>query len=234
MTITTTPLPAQEDWSLDRQALPDFLVLFAAMHDAMRRDAARLERAIRDVAPEQPAVLALRAWWQRYADVIVHHHHREDELVWPALEARAPEFAAAQAPLHVDHDALDLAMSAVDTALAAMAARPEADEVRRGATDAAAAFRSLLLDHLRREESLAFPLLARTYTAEEYEALEQQMRKGSSLRQIAFEVPWVLDEAGPRVLALADEAVPAIMRALLRLSWTRRYRRVAGPVREVA
>lgn len=231
---TTASLHASPSAAIDRGELPDFLRLFAAMHDAMRRDAGRLDRAIPTLASPREAE-RLRAWWQRYAGVIVHHHQREDELVWPALEQRAASFVTSQAPLHDDHHALDRVMDTVDAALSTLCDdRVDFESARTAAADAAGAFRALLVDHLAREEALAFPLLAQTYTAEEYDALEQRMRKGTSLRAIGFEVAWVLDDVDPRLAALADEVLPAIMRVLLRFSWKPSYERIAAPIREVA
>lgn len=231
---TSASLHAPSTPAFDRDELPDFLVLFSAIHDAMRRDAARLERAV--LAVDAPSgARSLRSWWQRYAGVIVHHHHREDELVWPALEQRSASFAEDQAPLHEDHAVLDRVMASVDAALAALSdERVDFHDARRATADAASAFRTVLVDHLHREEQLAFPLLARTFTPEEYEALEKQMRKGSTLREAAFEVPWVLEHASPRCVAMADEVMPAVMKAFLRLSWRRRYERVAAPILEAA
>ncbi len=231
-TNTAASLHHVPDGAVDRDTLPDFLMLFASLHDAMRRDAARLEAAVAGVDPS--AVQPLRSWWHRFAAVITHHHHREDDVVWPALEARAPGFAADAAPLHEDHEALDRAMGAVRTTLAALEPGQDAEWARRDAFRAVIDFRSILVDHLAREEALAFPLLVATYTAEEYAELERQLRRGTSLRAAAFEVPWVLDGASPRVLALADEALPGPMRACLHLWWERSYRRIAAPVRGVA
>ena len=81
MTRTPTTHPTQRGL---HDTLPDFLTLFASMHDAMRRDMARLERAVAGV-DGPPDARALHAWWQCFAGVIVQHHRREDDLVWPAL-----------------------------------------------------------------------------------------------------------------------------------------------------
>ena len=180
----------------ERQALPEFLTGFMAIHDAMRRDADRLVALSEQLRSPASAALgsALVAWWSRVEGAIVHHHEAEDGIVWPDLVVRRPEFADRRAELEVDHHALDEAMLAVRRALIAMAGGHDEVVSRH---EALTGFARLLDDHLRREEAAAFPLLAVAVTPEEYAALERRLGDGSSLGRIAFELPWVLDERDP-------------------------------------
>ena len=93
-------------------------------------------------------------------------------------------------------------------------------------------FATLLVDHLRREEAAAFPLIADSFTNEEFREIEEQMSKQLSLGQSVFEIPWVLESAEPSVRALADELLPAPVRLLNRLWFTPRYRRLVATLFE--
>jgi hypothetical protein len=89
-----------------------------------------------------------------------------------------------------------------------------------------------LLVHHAREEAAAFPRLARTYTAEEYAQLEQQLLKGTSLRLMAFEPAWVFDGVDPAVAHEMLTDVPASIRWLRRFVFVPAYRRLAAGLNE--
>jgi iron-sulfur cluster repair protein YtfE (RIC family) len=207
--------------TLVRHELPMFLTAFAAMHDAMRRDAARLVAAVPQLGSPHEAG-ELSAWWHRFAGVIVHHHQREDDIVWPALTGRATDFADDMAVLVDDHHELDRAMARVGETLTSLAAGAAAEA---DASAAALAFADILIAHLAREEAAAFPRLAACFSAEEYEAIEKEITAGNSLAHVAFEFPWVLDEAAPEVVDHIKAMVPGWGLALNRMVFTPRYHR---------
>lgn len=214
--------------TLPGHELPDFLVPFSGMHRAMRRDAARLGRVLgRGDAVDSG--LPLLRWWTRFERVIVHHHEREDEVIWPELVRRSPEFADARTVLTEDHARLDQAMHQVAVALTLLA-RPVDDSALSRSADAACRFVQVLGEHLDREERAAFPLLGRCFTEAEYVELEDRIQQGSPLRDAVFELPWVLDGAPADVRAAVDEKVPAPMQLVNRLWWTPVYRRATRPV----
>ena len=53
--------------------------------------------------------------------------------------------------------------------------------------------RTLLLDHLRHEETDALPLLQRTLTVADFAATEAAAQKAYPVRTLPFLVPWVAD-----------------------------------------
>jgi hypothetical protein len=63
-----------------------------------------------------------------------------------------------------------------------------------------------------------------------HEEIEQQLVQGTSMRQMAFEIPWVFEGVDPaRVQGLLAPA-PFLAKVLYRLLFVRQYRRIAGPV----
>jgi hypothetical protein len=213
--------------TMDHTTPPAFLEGFAAMHDAMRRDADRLPRAAAAVRTEADAA-ALGRWYGRFRATIEHHHEREDAVVWPELGRRDTSFQAEQPSLLDDHHRLDHALEAVTAALA------DRSSGRTTTNDAMVAAASslgeLLVDHLAREEAAAFPRIAVEFTAEEYEALERQLLKGTTLAALAFEVPWVLEGMDPARFESMRAGAPMAIRVLHRLVFRRRYESVAAPM----
>ena len=205
---------------LPRTDLPEFLTAFAAMHDAMCRDADRLVQA----APRATAtdLRPLHPWWIKFEQTIVHHHEREDHVVFPRLADRAASFEAARQQLHEDHEELDRTMAALGGAIE----RADVD----GFGTASVVFRDVLVDHLGREETVVFPALVEHLGAEEFTAIEHEMQEGTSMRHMAFELPWALEGTGERMDAMVAELLPAPVRFLNRVVFTPRYRRLSAPL----
>jgi hypothetical protein len=217
--------------TMDHTTLPAFLEGFAAMHDAMRRDADRLPRAAAGVRTKADAV-ALGRWYARFRATIEHHHEREDAVVWPELGRRDPSFEDAQPELLEDHHRLDLALEAMTAGLA------DRSSGRTNTNDAmvaaATSLGELLVDHLAREEAAAFPRIAVEFSSAEYEAIERQLLKGMTLASLAFEVPWVLEGMDTARFESMRSEAPIVIRVLHRLVFRRRYELVAAPVLAVA
>jgi iron-sulfur cluster repair protein YtfE (RIC family) len=224
--MTTTTTTALTPTVLDRAGLAPHLAAYAAIHDAMVRDARRLAAAVATAPVEVgPGLLA---WWERYEEEIEHHHTREDDLVFPLVAERDPGFTSGE--LQADHTVLDLHMGLVRGSLEALAAgTQDLGEVRTDLVRQVGAFTVHLDEHLGREEHVVFPVLATRVSADEYAEMEKAMRKGMPLSSLAFALPWILDEVHP---VLAEHAViPLPLRVLDTLFWERRYARLSAPLR---
>jgi hemerythrin-like domain-containing protein len=198
--------------------LPPDLYGYAAMHLGMQRDAARLERTLA-AGPRDAA--ALSRWWQQFRDVIVRHHVREDDLIWPALAAADETFAAEVAEMHDDHAELDAAMARLDHALSSL---PLWEAMLDEARAAAASFRQVLADHLAREEEVAFHRLAAR--PQLWADLERRIDDQVRIREATFEFPWVLDGLHPTRAAHLWPRVPRLARPIVRRRWQPRYARL--------
>ena len=192
------------------------------MHHGFRRDLRRFEAAVRATPLGEVATWkALARRWERFADVLHHHHQVEDEYIWPVLERHAADDgeAAATEMLHAmedEHGHIDPALAAVDAAFRAMAAHPCADH--RNALDVrVTAVRAALLEHLRHEETDALPYLQRVATPEEERAMSKGAENGYPLRATPFIVPWVAEEVPEELVRpVLESAGPAFV-LLLRL-----------------
>jgi iron-sulfur cluster repair protein YtfE (RIC family) len=220
-TMTATAAPT----TLPRTELAPHLAAYAAIHDAMVRDAARLARAVATAPLEEGP--ALRAWWELFEEAIEHHHTREDDLVFPLVAERDADFTSGE--LIADHAVLDVHMGLVRGGLEDLATgRHELGEVRTDLVRQVGAFAHHLDDHLAREERIVFPVLATQVSADEYAAMEKEMQKGTPLSSLRFTLPWILDDVHPTLLANAE--IPLLLRVLDRWFWERRYARIAAPL----
>ncbi|MFL6204842.1 MAG: hemerythrin domain-containing protein [Acidimicrobiales bacterium] len=225
MTATIAPITS----SLPSAEWPEFLEGIIVLHGGMRRDVDRLPVAIERTTDRSGAV-AIQRWFAKFEREVVHHHEREDDVVWPILLEAAPEFGDPLGQLEEDHHGLDAAMTATRQALDALTATYSYDTCV-AAADAARALARLLHDHLDREEAAMFPAMARVFTAESFEQLEQELLKATPKRLFAFELPFAFDGlAADRVTSTLAE-MPALIRLVHRFVWQPRYDRLVAPLR---
>ena len=220
-----------------RLEFPSYARGFAAMHDAMRRDAGRLVAAVlaspSDAAGRGAAgrgAAALARWFDHFEAVIEHHHRCEDEVVWPGLEGiiaaggcgdEGSAFLDAHRRLLEDHQELDAAMAAVRTSLHVPSTVADRCAVARH-------FDVCLDAHLTREEAAVFPLLTAHVSAEQFAALEEGVVAMTPLKAFPFTLPWVLDGASDDVIATVVDGLPLPIRAVNRLVFQPRYRRMVA------
>jgi hemerythrin-like domain-containing protein len=203
------------------------------MHHAFRRDLDRFRDAVRLTPVEDHDTWrALARRWERLAEVLHHHHTVEDEHIWPLVRRRVeerdePGGLEVLRSMAAEHELLDPALAACGQGLAAMAAAPTEDQ-RKALDVHVSTTRTLLLDHLRHEETEALPLLQRTLTVADFAATEAAAEKGYPARVVPFVVPWVADGVPPdviqRTLGEAGRAYGLLLR-LCRPRYARAERR---------
>ena len=193
------------------------------MHHAFRRDLNRFETAVRATPIGEVATWqALARRWDRFAEVLHHHHQVEDEYIWPVLERHAAEDGETSATemlhaMEAEHAQIDPALQAVQQAFRAMADHPCADH--RNALDVrVTAVRAALLEHLRHEETDALPYLQRVTTPEEEKAMSKGAESGYPMRITPFVVPWVSEEVPDELSTPILKAAGPAFVVLLRLT----------------
>lgn len=233
MQTVRSAAPSTARGLVPRADVPPKLASYAAIHDAIIRDLRRLDdlaRTCRAGGPPGATAAALRRWWERFVAAIEHHHHREDDLVFPVLAERGA--ALDLTGLAVDHERLDELVTVVGCSLDAVDGRdPDALE---DLSVAATELRTHMDDHLAREEAQVFPVFDRLLEEADAERLERRMRKGTSVSDMSFLLPWLLDDAHPRIDELLHAGAPKVLVVVERLVWRRGYERLAAPVKESA
>ncbi|MGH3273577.1 MAG: hemerythrin domain-containing protein [Streptosporangiaceae bacterium] len=201
---------------------PD-LTLVNLIHQSLRADAARLAATVSALDPSgRPSRLpGIRAFFDQYRAQLATHHTHEDELFFPALEARAGADRMQLTALASQHEALDAALHAARDGLAALA-DPAGNFIadRARAAGALSAMAELIAAHLTMEEQTALPLTKTEMPAAEYKKLETKARKATPRPQAQFMIPWVIAHATPdQQKALYRSAPP-----LRLLNWLNRRR----------
>jgi hypothetical protein len=176
---------------------PD-LTFVNLIHQSLRDDAARLAATVTalDHSDRPGRLPGIRAFFDQYRGQLVMHHTHEDELFFPALEARVGAGRMHLSELDSQHEALDTAVHAVSDRLAILA-DPAGDFVadRAEAAGALSAMADLLDAHLTLEEGTALPLVESEMPAAEYKGLETRARKATPRPRAQFMIPWVIAHA---------------------------------------
>jgi iron-sulfur cluster repair protein YtfE (RIC family) len=200
--------------------LPVHIHGFALMHVAMRRDARRIVKAAPNVTRANAD--AVGSWFGQLLDVIEWHHRTEDDVLFPELRRRVPGFAAKEKELAHDHHELDQSMADVAKALRGdLAALPAA----------AQKFQNILLEHLKVEEPIVFPVFVDDLTRQQYLDIESQVMRSAGPGMRTFLFPWLFDGVDKRTAdAAAAVTIPAPVRLAGNTVLKWRYDKLIAPV----
>ncbi|MEZ5296552.1 MAG: hemerythrin domain-containing protein [Ilumatobacteraceae bacterium] len=203
----------------DPTTVPD-LSAYRAAHSALRASATALADALRTVRPDdRRRVAALQRWFTGYRAELEIHHRNEDELFFPALDARVPAYGQYRAAMDADHHRLDETMNALSRSLD--------DGDVAGAAAAADVLDRELADHLTVEDSDVLPMFERHFSADEYAVLDAAAIRSVPLRHAFFTVPWFVATAPADTAARVLADAPVAMRIVERLT-RRRYARLVA------
>jgi hemerythrin-like domain-containing protein len=178
-------------------AAPD-LSFFRAVHRKTRADVARYLRAV-ETAAEMDRATRLRPlarWARGFAHELVHHHVREDEILFPALRDKVPAIDCVLGDIARHQRAIDevLARWPVVSQRLADPAVPF-EEAKAEAIELARALRDAVLRRLDLEDAEVLPVLAANFDGAEYDALVARAERHRPGR--AFAIPWSVDAVDP-------------------------------------
>ncbi|MEU6899575.1 hemerythrin domain-containing protein [Streptomyces virginiae] len=195
------------------------LTVMYAMHDALRRELAHLDRITTAADRDPRHVLPTAAGWKLFKAALRAHHTAEDEALWPSLRqglAGRPKDLALVEVMEVEHAAIEPVVRAIDDALADPGLGPLLpgqliDALTRG-----------LAGHLEHEENGALPLIRQVLTAEQSARLCRAHARHIG-REDPLLLPWLLDGADERTAARLLARLPASTYAACTTRWIPEY-----------
>ncbi|MFF3417350.1 hemerythrin domain-containing protein [Streptomyces sp. NPDC002698] len=193
------------------------------VHRVFRRESATLPRLVRAVPDGDTARAGRIAGALRdYTMGLHHHHHAEDELIWPLLRSRAPHDGELVGRMRLQHEEIDRTLAAVAEWLPVWersADRIPGEELAL----ALDAHRAALLLHLDEEERSVLPLVAEHLTVPEWDLVGERGMDGIPKNKRMLALGAILEEATPEEQAYFLGRVPLIGRLLWRALGRRRY-----------
>ena len=190
--------------------------MMAIIHGALLRDLARARDVLDSDPPPRRAqrrALGKHLVWMM---AFLHaHHSSEDHGLWPLLLQRNPGAAALVDSLEADHARIMPAAEAMSAAAASYAVTT--DDSARGALGVAVEeLNSVLAPHLAREVAEAMPVVSRSITQGDWDAVERKFNLSSkSMTQLAFEGHWLLDGIDPEGRDIVVHLVSPVPRLIL-------------------
>jgi len=147
--------------------------------------------------------------------VLVHHHHAEDEYLWPCIRQRAgSEGERVAAAMEAQHGEIDKAIADLEAVLPNWR---ETGDLAQAAVlaDAARRLAPLLAEHLTAEEEQALPLVERFVTAAEWGQMVAAGAEGIAPEQMPLLFGLMTYEGDPEVVQLAIDQMPPEIRTVL-------------------
>jgi hemerythrin-like domain-containing protein len=185
-------------------------------HAMFRREIGLMPALVRAVPAGEVERAAIVADHVELIDAVLqHHHHGEDEHLWPKLQARGGAEAAEVARLmQGQHDQIDVVTAAVKLGLARWRAAADPKQAAELA-DSLSQLHGLVVEHLAVEEDQALPLIERYVTAAEWEAMVAEGAAGAAPEQLPLMFGLMLYEADPELLDIVLAQMPPEMRSAL-------------------
>jgi iron-sulfur cluster repair protein YtfE (RIC family) len=219
--------------SADKQAPPKVMpprgrfTIVYLIHEAFRRDLARMSAALRSPRIDAPRARQLREHWGIINEQLHHHHQVEDKSLWPLVR---PKLSGQEADLAVldqmeaQHQTLEPKCEAVERGFASLSAAPSTTAGAELASEIDD-LENVLAAHLDDEESKCFPVIDKALSPEEFESFGKATAKAVGMRGSAKFFPWIFDGADPVERTAVLSMPPPPVRILSRYVWEPRYER---------
>ena len=198
------------------------------IHGAVRRDLARLTTALGGVRDgDRTRAGELHRAFANLREQLTHHHHGEDEHLWPWLERTGVEPELLHA-MESEHEAMSAALRETADAMTVYAASGSAADAA-SARASVVGTTEVVERHLRHEEDELEPALIPHLGTPGWKAVERKLRRQPPAVAGRF-FAWLTDGMAPAERSYLRATVPPPVVALLSRAFGRRYHREVAPV----
>ena len=190
-----------------------------AIHDALRRDLARVGRIAAGTSDDPARLLRAALGWELFKKFLVVHHQAEDDVLWPALRdavAGHPDQVALADALEQEHAVIEPLLAAVDAA----GADPHHGHERFGAI--VDELVGKLTAHLAHEEADGLALIDASLTPEQWQHFAS-VHGQRLLPDASLYMPWLLSDTGPEALEQILTKFPPQLATAFREQWAPAY-----------
>jgi hemerythrin-like domain-containing protein len=205
----------------DTTALPPQLNGVLLVHATLRRQAAGLRAATEHFGDTSNDPAALVRLWSLFSRNLHRHHQGEDDVIYPLVLSRQPDFADIHAEMHAEHGAIVDVLERADAAFDQFRSDPTTGNARH-AHAVVGEVQHVLTEHLAHEESAALPIVASLISEDEIAGFEKRFVSEIPSRERGLSLA-AMDASLADHPELHLPAVPKPVQALLALVWRRQY-----------
>jgi hemerythrin-like domain-containing protein len=198
------------------------------IHAAVRRDLARLDRALAAFRPELPQrAVEIATAWDNLAYQLHHHHADEETIFWPILRTLGASDELA-AELESEHARMVMALEHAERAMDRFRAEPAAGTAA-SSRESIGELTGVVDEHFGHEERDLEPISAAHHAAPQLKAAQKAVRRAHRGNTGTL-FTWLLDGADDvDVRGLRREVPRPVLFVITRTSG-RRYRRTVASV----
>jgi hypothetical protein len=196
-----------------------------AIHDALRRDLARVGKIAAAVGDDPAGMLRALLGWELFKKFLVVHHQAEDDVLWPALReavAAHPDQVALADALEQEHAVIEPLLAVIDTVSIDTASISTAGHGRERFADVVDELVSQLTAHLAHEEADGLALIDASLTPQQWQRFAAV--HGQRLTpDAALYMPWLLSDTPPGSLEQVLAKFPPKFATAFREQWAPAY-----------
>lgn len=200
------------------------------IHRLIRREIGMLPDLVRGAAGDRSRAKRIAAHADEMLDFLHTHHTGEDELMWPLLRSRESLAGDLIDRMEREHHVIAEAVTTARTDLPiwSTTADPATGEHLASTFEEMAA---MLQEHLAEEEASVLPLVARSLSQVEWDALAAHGFGAIPPRRRLVILGHILEGGNPQERAHMMKNVPAAARVAFRLVGQRQHRREVAAIR---
>ena len=197
------------------------------VHGALRRDLDRAADALSShPGPHDAQRVAIAQHTRAMMDFLHVHHAGEDAWLWPTMRGLNPAASEILDQMDADHLAITPHMAKV---AAAAATYEQSATGREALVSALSDLRGTLDPHLSREENEMMPIVARTLTAGQWDAWEQDYYlKNKTRKELGLEGHWLIDGGDRAAYDQVVGKVNPVLRFVLLRAFGPKYRQACA------
>ena len=200
------------------------------IHRVIRREFGQLPRLLRSAANDRARSKVIGAHAREMLDFLHTHHTGEDELLFPLLRERAKLDPDLMDRMDAQHAQVGAAVAAVNAELPTWTASADAAAGERMAALIEVAMPTLV-DHLAEEEWELLPIVSRTLTQSEWDALGKHGMNAIPLTRRLVILGHITEEASDAERQRFMQVVPAPARLAYKLIGHRQFTRETTAIR---
>lgn len=201
-------------------------------HRALMRDTKMLHSiAERIDSFSKTQVAQIKKWYQFYWNMMEVHHQAEDDILFLAVEKRMNKPSEVIEGMEVEHTRLQFLIDEIKRLLGEAERENGNTQIKDDLFKYTGELNQLFSRHIAHEERYVFEWMTSHFTPADQRKIERQVKRQAPISYLTYMIPWLHDSLSEQEKEKLDSSLPWMAKTLNRLFWTRKYNRIAAPIK---